>query len=66
MRTFSVLFTHWDDDLKMFLKEEAQFNIKDNSFVEMFTELTRKFNVMCSENFYDISWIDNITEVKTA
>lgn len=64
MRTFNIRFTHWDDGLRMFLKEEAQFHTKNNTFVIMFNDLTNQFNKMCSENFYDISWIEEITEVK--
>ena len=64
MRTFNIQFTHWDDELKMFLKEEAQFIIKNKTFVIMFNELTKWFNKLCSTHHYDISWIDSITEVK--
>ena len=64
MRTFKILFTFWDDDTNKFKVSSVCVHVKNKTFVEMFNAVMEQYNAFCSNNLYDISWINEIVELK--
>ena len=64
MRTFKILFTFWDDNTNKFKEGSVYVQAKNKTFVEMFNVVMEQYNAFCSNNLYDINWINEIVELK--
>lgn len=63
MCLFDVHYTRWDDETRQFVDDTMTLGVEPGTFTQMFTDLTRLYNFACSENCYDINWINSIEKI---
>lgn len=63
MCLYDVHYTRWDDESNQFVDDTMTLGVEPGSFTQMFTDLTKLYNIACSANCYDINWITSIDEL---